>query len=131
MHIILLVEDNEAFRQALATMLYERLPGVEILSAGNGTEAMAALERHPDLILMDVSLPGENGIELTRQVKEREPATAVVVLTGYCMPEYREAAFRNGANEFLCKDSTSAVDIVTLLRGLWGEQAVYSNPEKS
>ncbi len=118
MHRILLVEDNETFRHALERLLQERLASVEILSAGNSSEAMAALEQHPVIVFMDLSLPGENGIELTRRVKQLEPLAQVIVLTAYCFPEYREAAFRNGADDFLCKDSISSGEIVALAEGI-------------
>ncbi len=119
MHRILLVEDNRAFREALTALLQEHIPALEVLAASDGDGAMAALAQRPELILMDVGLPGESGIELTRRVKALAPEVVVVVLTGYCLPEYRDAALHNGAAEFLCKDSTSPDEIVALAKGLW------------
>jgi DNA-binding NarL/FixJ family response regulator len=59
----------------------------------------------PDAIFMDLRLPGENGLELTKKIKAQYPDIVVVILTNYDLPEYREAAYQCGANHFLPKDS--------------------------
>jgi DNA-binding NarL/FixJ family response regulator len=68
---------------------------------------------------MDIKLPGENGLELTRRIKARYPEIRVIMLTSYDFPEYREAAGRCGAYGFLSKGSSTAEEIQDLVEGLW------------
>ncbi len=119
----LLVEDSMGFRTTLHTLLHESFPGIEIVEASTGAEALAVASLcRPDLVLMDIKLPGENGLELTRKIKDADAAIRVIILTSYDLPEYREAAFSNGASDFLCKESASPGDILSLV------QDAMSNP---
>jgi DNA-binding NarL/FixJ family response regulator len=79
---ILLVEDNEVFREALELLLGLR-SDVEIVAAvGDGADAIpACLEHKPDVVLLDFRLPGLDGVQATRALKEACPASAVVVLS--------------------------------------------------
>jgi DNA-binding NarL/FixJ family response regulator len=54
---------------------------------------------------MDLRLPGENGLELTKKIKAQYPGIIIVILTNYDLPEYREAAYQCGADHFVSKDS--------------------------
>ena len=72
----------------------------------------------PHLIFMDIQLPGENGLSLTKKIKARYPGIIVVVITTYDIPEYREAAFQYGANRFLPKDSLDWNEIKTVVESL-------------
>jgi DNA-binding NarL/FixJ family response regulator len=69
----------------------------------------------PELILMDIKLPGESGLELTKQIKDKFPSTIVIVLTNYAFPEYRVAAYESGADYFLGKGSSTAEEILELV----------------
>jgi CheY-like chemotaxis protein len=103
---ILIVEDNGYFLQFLKETLHSRIPSIEIFEAANGEEAFQKIKAvPPDAILMDLRLPGENGLELTKKIKALYPEIIVVILTNYDLPEYREAAQQSGANHFLSKDS--------------------------
>lgn len=103
---ILLVEDNTFFREFLKETMHLRLPSVDILEAANGEEAMQKIETHsPEAIFMDLRLPGESGLELTRKIKTQHPNMIVVILTNYDLPEYRDAAYQSGADHFVSKDS--------------------------
>ncbi|PKM42235.1 MAG: response regulator [Gammaproteobacteria bacterium HGW-Gammaproteobacteria-1] len=114
----LLVEDNEGFRHMLQTMLAENFPTLEVLEAGSGHDAIVAVAAlKPHLVFVDIKLPDENGLELTRKIKGLDATIAVVILTSYDLPEYRQAAFRNGASCFMCKESASPGDIVALIQG--------------
>jgi DNA-binding NarL/FixJ family response regulator len=113
----LLVEDSVGFRSTLHGLLHERFPGIEIFEAGTGEEALAVtVSYHPELVLMDINLPGENGLELTRKIKDIDAAISVIILTSFDLPEYREAAFSNGASDFLCKETVSPGDILALIQ---------------
>jgi len=118
----LLVEDNVAFRESLRETLHSRFPAIGVAEAGDGEEALREIEACvPDLIFMDIKLPGENGLSLTKRIKTAHPDVVVVVLTSYDLPEYREAAFQYHANHFIAKTSisTKIVEVVeSILSGL-------------
>ena len=89
---------------------------MEVLEAGDGEGAMQQISVHlPDLIFMDIKLPGENGLELTAKIKAQYPRVVVVVLTSYDTPEYREAATKAKADYFLAKGSSSREGILALV----------------
>lgn len=103
---ILVVDDREMIRTQLSQFLGDypefRVVGV----AGDGAEAVArAAELAPDLVLMDVSMPGMDGIEATRLITERLPRVKVVMLTLYTSAENCERALRAGAAGYLLKDN--------------------------
>jgi len=103
---ILIVDDNPMLRETVRSILESKFPALEILEAGNGMEALAQVHAHlPIVILMDIRLPGENGLILTRKVKALYPKIVIIIFTSYDMPEYREAAFKNGAEFFLSKSA--------------------------
>lgn len=112
----LLVEDSPGFRSTLHTLLREHFPAIDIIEAGSGEEALTVSSTYrPDLVLMDIKLPGENGLTLTRKFKDTDVSIKVVILTSYDFPEYRDAAFANGASGFLCKETASPGDILSLV----------------
>src|SRR5256885_13109286 len=102
--LILLVEDNEA-NQMLASAVLE-LDGFEVQLAGSAPEALVHIKgRAPDLILMDVQLPGQDGLSLTRQLKA-DPATAsipIVALTAHAMTGDRATALGAGCVGYISK----------------------------
>ena len=101
----LIVEDNVSFRQTLWEILSARFPSMSIEEAGDGAEALQKADLFaPDLVFMDIKLPGENGLQLTRKIKAKYPEVVVIVLTSYDFPEYREEAFHNGADRYFVKD---------------------------
>lgn len=106
MNRILIVEDNLFFLRFLRKTLSSRFPSIDILEATNGEEAMQKIKMlPPDAIFMDLRLPGENGLELTKKIKAQYPKIVVVIITNYDLPEYREAAYQSKADHFLSKDS--------------------------
>ena len=116
---ILIVEDNLPFRDSLKEILMARFPGLAIDEAGEGNEAMEKVNSlSPDLIFMDIKLPGENGLELTGRIKARYPDMKIIILTSYDLLEYREAAARFGAYDFLTKGSSSGKEILKLVESL-------------
>jgi len=113
----LIVEDNPAFRQSLCAMLCGQFPFMEVAEAGNGEDALRQIEtRAPDLVFVDIKLPGKNGLDLTGSIKSGHAGIVIVILTGHDLPEYREAAFASGADHFLSKASATEADILALVR---------------
>jgi CheY-like chemotaxis protein len=102
--LILVVDDNEA-GQLLARSVLE-IEGFRVETAGSSLEVLEQLKAHrPELILMDVQLPGQDGLDLTRQLKA-DPATAgilIVALTAHAMPGDREQALAAGCIDHISK----------------------------
>jgi two-component system cell cycle response regulator DivK len=112
MRRILLVEDNEMNRDMLSRRLRRR--GYEVLIAVDGSEGVAqAQSEHPDLVLMDMSLPGIDGWEATRQIKADAVAkkTPVIALTAHAMEGDRQRALDAGCDDY----ETKPVDIDRLV----------------
>ena len=119
MATILIVDDNPAFSQSLKELISNSFPSIIIENAADGKEAIKKIEySHPDLIFMDIKLPGENGLHLTSKIKITHPDIPVVVLTSYNTPEYHEAAQRYGANHFLSKTSSNRDEIIGLVKDI-------------
>jgi DNA-binding NarL/FixJ family response regulator len=102
----MLVEDNGSFRKVIRDDLLSRFPSMKVIEASNGEEAFKGLASYPtNLIFMDISLPGQNGIMLTKEIKTNNPNAVVVMLSGHDWDDYRKAALQSGANGFIGKDS--------------------------
>ncbi len=71
---------------------------------------------------MDIRLPVQSGVELTKRIKETRPEILVVILTGYDLPEYREAALQSGADDFIAKDSLNLEDIAALIESAFSDR---------
>lgn len=106
MTTVVLADDQRVVREGLATLL-GLLPDIDVVgTASDGEEAVALVERlHPDVVLMDLRMPRCDGVEATRRLRERAPATRVVVLTTYADDRSVLEALRAGARGFLTKDS--------------------------
>jgi DNA-binding NarL/FixJ family response regulator len=90
--------------------------------AENGEEAMQKVEDSlPHLVFMDIKLPDENGLEITRKIKARHSNIRVIILTSYDLPEYREAADQYGADYFLAKGSSSREEIMALVDDIYSK----------
>jgi len=119
----LIVEDSQFFLQLLKETLHSRFPSMEVIEARDGEEALQKIDSScPDIIFMDVKLPGENGLELTKKIKADCPEMVIVILTSYDLPEYREAASRHGADYFLSKGTATKEQILTLVESIISEK---------
>jgi two-component system response regulator YesN len=118
----ILVEDDNGFRQCVKKILSSRYPSIQLMEAGDGIEAMSKIDLvSPDLIFMDIRLPGIDGLELTRMIKAKHPNAIIVILSNYDLTEYRETAYRNGANYYVSKDS-SIGDLFSLVERIIGSR---------
>ncbi len=116
---ILIVEDNANFRQLLKEDLLLQFPSIVIEEAADGNEAVRKVHSLlPDLIFMDIGLPGESGLEITKRIKKDFPGITVIILTSYDSPEYREAAVQCGASCFITKDSLVWEKIEELIKSI-------------
>jgi two-component system response regulator NreC len=103
---LLIADDHALLRQALRTLL-DGQDGLEVVGeASNGRDAVEAAERLlPDVVLMDMVMPGLNGIEATRQITKRVPGCRILILTAYLEDERLLQALRAGANGYVVKNS--------------------------
>ena len=116
---LLLVDDHPIVRSGMK-MLFQAEPDLEIVGeADGGAEAIVAVQRlHPDVVIMDVAMPGMNGIEATRRIKELAPETAVLALTMHEDEQYFFEMLKAGASGYIPKraapdDLVAAVRVVS------------------
>jgi CheY-like chemotaxis protein len=115
----LIVEDNVTFRNTFKEVLCKRFPSMLVEEALDGVEALEKVETFlPDLVFMDIRLPGETGLELTKRIKADHPEILIIILTDYNLPEYREAAFASGADDFVVKGSLNPAAIEALVKSI-------------
>jgi DNA-binding NarL/FixJ family response regulator len=120
---ILLVEDNQVFREALELLLGMRADIEVVASVGDGSEVVEAVEKHlPQVVLMDYRLPGMDGVQATAAVKELYPEVAVVCLTASANAREIEALYEAGASSCLTKDQ-ELDDIVDAVKRAAGSPA--------
>lgn len=114
---IVICDDQAVVRDGLALLLKLERDFEVVGAASDGAEALELVARHqPDLVLMDLKMPGMNGIEATRQIRARYPDVKVLVLTTYDDDEWLFDALRAGAHGYLLKD-TRREDIARAIRG--------------
>ncbi len=114
---ILIVEDNSSFRQLLRKLLQSSFPAIAIEMAADGSESLQKIDASPpDLIFMDIRLPGENGLQLTKKIKTTHPNVIIFIMTFYNTPEYREAALQCGADRFFAKTSLDRGELEDLIK---------------
>lgn len=116
---VVLAEDHAIVRKGLR-LLIDQYPGITVIAeAANGREAVIATERlRPDVVVMDFSMPGLNGLDASRQIRQRAPNTKILVLTRHEDKEYIKSILKAGATGYLIKKS-AADELVLAI------QAVY------
>jgi DNA-binding NarL/FixJ family response regulator len=113
---VLLVDDHAVVRQGLRALLEAEGDIAVVAEADNGRQAVAQTKRYePDVVLMDVAMPGMNGVEATRQIVRNVPASRVLVLTSYGDDDYVAQLLEAGAAGYLVKQ-TAAADLLKAIR---------------
>lgn len=110
---VLLVDDNAAILAQVAHALAGRFEVSGTLSDGSGLTATVAAQQ-PDLIVLDISLPGDNGLVLARRLQAAKSPARVVFLTVHADPDYARAAFATGASGYVTK-ARLATDLIIAL----------------
>ncbi len=125
---LLLVDDHPMVRDGLRARLSD-VPGFAVVAeAGDAAGALAAVQQQrPDLVVMDVALRGDSGIQLTRQLLTLQPALRVLVLSMYDNPGYISEAQRAGARAYVLKDSPAEA-IIDALRTVAAGGQVWPSP---
>jgi len=114
---VLICDDQDVVREGLRTIL-STVAGIEVVAlAEDGARAVELFERHkPDMVLMDLNMPGVNGIQATRQIRAKHPDARVLALTTYDADEWVFDAIRAGAAGYLLKDTPRA-DLIKAIEG--------------
>ena len=115
---LLLVDDHRVVRDGL-TLILERMPDLEVVgAAAMGEEAVTIFERErPDIVLMDLQLPGMSGVDAIRAILQRDPHARIVVLTMYDGDEDIHRALEAGATTYLLKGSPSE-ELIRIIRAV-------------
>lgn len=119
---VFLADDNQGFRQALRTLLSMEPDLAIVGEASNGRDAVIEVVRHrPDVAVLDIIMPGLDGIEATRQICQSAPTVRVLILSMVAIDPYVQRAFAAGARGYLLKELAGnelAAAIRTLYAGL-------------
>jgi DNA-binding NarL/FixJ family response regulator len=126
---VLIVDDERTFGEALEVAL-ERETDLRVIHvATGGSEAVAAAgEQHPDVVLMDASMPDMSGIEATRRIKEADPESAVVILSGHDDDYLLARAVQAGASGMLRK-TEAVLDVASTVRRAHRGEAIHNEDE--
>ncbi|MCJ7621639.1 MAG: response regulator, partial [Anaerolineae bacterium] len=99
---IVLADDNEAFREVTAQLLQRA--GYAVFTAPDGRHALQAVKEHqPDLLLLDIMMPGMSGIDVVGQVRDQDPLIGIVMVTAFGSEEVAVKALTAGADDYLIK----------------------------
>jgi len=124
---VLICDDQQLVCEGLATIL-KTSPKIEIVGiAHNGDDALLMVEKNPpDVVLMDLKMPGMNGVEATLEIRNRYPSVRVLVLTTYAVDEWLTDSIRAGASGYLLKDISGEKLIESVLGTAQGK--TYLDP---
>lgn len=118
---VFIADDSILVRERLADLISE-IEGVELVGqAGNGHEALEAIQRlEPDVVILDIRMPGANGIQVLEAIKKYAKAPLVIMFTAFPYPQYRKRCLEAGADFFFDKN-TEFEELVTVLEEMGGE----------
>jgi DNA-binding NarL/FixJ family response regulator len=126
-HRLLLVDDHTIVREGLKRILEGSGDGWIIAEAGSGFQALEVLRQNAfALAIVDLSMPGLNGLDLIRRIKADFPKVAVLVLSMHAEEQYAIRSFKAGANGYVTKDSAAA-ELVTAVRKVAGGGAYVTS----
>ena len=123
---VLIADDHLFYREGVRTLL-NTAEGIEIIGeASNGQEVVErAAELQPDVILMDLKMPGLNGIDATRQIIQKQPKVGILVITMFDDDESVFAVMRAGARGYLLKDADQE-ELVRAITAVYHDEAIFS-----
>ena len=124
---VLLVDDHTLVRRGLSHLLVSCIPDAQVTEAGGIEEALEVLRSSPhDVALVDIRMPGRDGLELLREIRSGDPKLPVIMLSSYDNGEYVKAALGQGAAGYLLKDTTPDDLVQAIVVALSGAGNVLS-----
>ena len=119
---ILLADDHNILREGIRLML-ERQPGFSVVAeAADGREALDLMQQHrPNVVVMDIAMPGLNGIEATRRIVEKHPGASVIILSMHFDESYIIRSLKAGARAYLLKDALKSELIAAIQAAAQGK----------
>lgn len=128
MTTVVLADDHNIVRQGIRLMLEAKSEFEVLGETGDGTEVADLVEQlNPDILIVDIMMPGLSGLEVTRLVNKRSPQTHIIVLSMHANEAYVLQALRNGASAYVLKDSDSS-DLVQAIKEVQAGQMYLSPP---
>ncbi len=126
---ILIADDHPVVRMGLRTLL-EREPDCRVVAeADDGVAAVSLAEQcHPDILILDLMMPGRNGMDVIDEIVRQAPSTRVIVLSMHCDRAYVDEAFRRGARGYVAKDSLGERIQVAVRTVMTGGQFIAEAP---
>jgi len=119
MSSVLIVENNDFFRRSFKEILKMYIPSLSVEESVDGSDALTKIDRaSPDVVFVDIRLPGRSGLELTREIKVHHPDLVISIFTSFDLPEYRRVAEQYGADHFLLKDSLTGAEIAAMVKAV-------------
>ena len=123
---ILMVDDHAMVREGLKFVLSEAPEMAVTAEAGSVPEALALLKAYYfDIVLLDLSLPGQSGMELLRTIKAKTPTLPVLVVSAYAQDPYAAQVLKSGGDGYINKDDVSAV-LIKAIRQVTGGKKYFS-----
>src|SRR6202167_1316965 len=123
---ILVIDDEAEIREGLEALLSSE--GFQVTPADTATSGLAKLEEQPfDLLLLDVSLPDRNGLDVLREIRRRNPSLAVVLITAYGSIDMARAAFKGGAQDYITKPWSNDELLVQVAQAVEGQKLREEN----
>lgn len=123
---VMIVDDHEMVRHGAAGYLEAQDDIYVIAQAASGEEALTLAKEHvPDVVLMDLVMPGLDGVEATRRLKDSSPRTQIIILTSFHEDEHIFPALQAGAISYLLKDVKATELVEAIRRGACGEATLH------
>jgi two-component system invasion response regulator UvrY len=123
---VLIIDDHAIVRRGMISLLREHFTDVEVAEAGDAREGMATLtgEGPWDLVAVDITMPGRNGLELIQDIRKEQPTLPVLVISTHSEKDYALRALKSGASGYVSKQSAADVLVTAVERVLSGRRYI-------
>ena len=124
---VLIIDDHALVRRGMIALLDEHFKDVEVGEAADATEGLEAVARMPwDLVILDISMPGRNGLELIQDIKLRRPGMPILVISSHAERDYALRALKLGAAGYVSKQSAADSLVTAVQRVMSGGRYISS-----
>ncbi len=126
---VFIADDSRLIRERLVEMLLP-INGIQIIGqTGDGIEAETLiLKKQPDVVIMDIRMPGKNGVKVLQAIKKQKPYIKIIIITNYPFPVYKKVCMEEGADFFF--DKTDGFEAITAVLDRWKYELEYISVNK-